>query len=36
MKKIIVSGKRKRAIARAVLTEGDGKITFVDSCSLFY
>lgn len=27
MKKIIVSGKRKRAIARAVLTEGDGKIT---------
>jgi len=27
MKKIIVSGKRKRAVARAVLTEGSGKIT---------
>ncbi|HEA46664.1 MAG TPA: 30S ribosomal protein S9 [Candidatus Pacearchaeota archaeon] len=27
MKRIVVSGKRKRAIARAVLTEGDGKIT---------
>jgi small subunit ribosomal protein S9 len=27
MKKIIVSGKRKRAVARAVLTEGTGKIT---------
>lgn len=27
MKKIVVSGKRKRAIARAVLTEGEGKIT---------
>lgn len=26
MKKIITSGKRKRAIARAVLTEGTGKI----------
>jgi len=28
IKKIIVSGKRKRAIARAVLTEGSGKIYF--------
>lgn len=28
MKKIIVSGKRKRAIARAILTEGSGKIYF--------
>ncbi len=27
MKKIVVSGKRKRAVARAVLTEGGGKIT---------
>ena len=27
MKKIVVSGKRKRAVARAVLTEGNGKIT---------
>lgn len=27
MIKIITSGKRKRAIARAVLTEGNGKIT---------
>ena len=27
MKKIFVSGKRKRAIARAVLVEGTGKIT---------
>ena len=27
MKKIVVSGKRKRAIARAVLIEGNGKIT---------
>lgn len=27
MKKIITSGKRKRAIARATLIEGDGKIT---------
>jgi len=27
MKKIVVSGKRKRAIARAILTEGVGKIT---------
>ena len=27
MKKIIVSGKRKRAVARAILTEGSGKIT---------
>jgi len=27
MKKIVVSGKRKRAIARAVLVEGTGKIT---------
>ena len=27
MKKIITSGKRKRAIARAFLTEGSGKIT---------
>lgn len=26
-KKIITSGKRKRAIARATLTKGDGKIT---------
>ncbi|GAH52189.1 unnamed protein product [marine sediment metagenome] len=26
-KKIVTSGKRKRAIARAVLTEGTGKIT---------
>ena len=25
--KIITSGKRKRAVARAVITEGDGKIT---------
>jgi len=25
--KIVMSGKRKRAVARAVLTEGDGKIT---------
>jgi small subunit ribosomal protein S9 len=25
--KIVVSGKRKTAVARAVLTEGDGKIT---------
>ncbi len=25
--KIVVSGKRKTAIARAVLTEGDGKVT---------
>ena len=25
--KIVVSGKRKSAVARAVLTEGDGKIT---------
>jgi len=28
MKKIIVSGKRKRAVARAILTEGSGKIYF--------
>ncbi len=28
IKKIIVSGKRKRAIARAVLTEGSGKVYF--------
>ncbi len=27
MKKIVVSGKRKRAVARAVLIEGSGKIT---------
>jgi small subunit ribosomal protein S9 len=27
MKKIIVSGKRKRAVARAILVEGTGKIT---------
>ncbi|HDK41957.1 MAG TPA: 30S ribosomal protein S9 [Candidatus Pacearchaeota archaeon] len=27
MKKIITSGKRKTAVARAVLTEGSGKIT---------
>lgn len=27
MKKIIVSGKRKRAVARAVANEGSGKIT---------
>ena len=27
MKKIVISGKRKRAIARAVLVEGTGKIT---------
>jgi len=27
MKRIIVSGKRKRAIARGVITDGDGKIT---------
>ena len=28
MKKIIVSGKRKRAVARAILTEGSGKVYF--------
>ena len=28
MKKIIASGKRKSAIAKAILTEGTGKITF--------
>ena len=27
MKRIITSGKRKRAVARAVLTDGEGKIT---------
>jgi len=27
MKRIVVSGKRKRAVARAVLIEGDGKVT---------
>ena len=27
MMKIITSGKRKRAVARVILTEGDGKIT---------
>jgi len=27
MKKIIASGKRKRAVAKAVITEGEGKIT---------
>jgi small subunit ribosomal protein S9 len=27
MKRIITSGKRKRAVARAVLTEGSGKVT---------
>ncbi|MFC1682545.1 30S ribosomal protein S9 [Nanoarchaeota archaeon] len=27
MKKIIMSGKRKRAVARAVLTEGSGKVS---------
>ncbi|MFP4047855.1 MAG: 30S ribosomal protein S9, partial [Bacteroidales bacterium] len=26
MAKIVVSGKRKRAIARAILTEGNGKV----------
>jgi len=27
MKKIITSGKRKRAVAKAILTEGTGKVT---------
>ena len=27
MKKIVTSGKRKRAIARAVLVEGSGRIS---------
>ncbi len=27
-KKVIMSGKRKRAVAKAVLTQGDGLITF--------
>ncbi|MGD9276174.1 MAG: 30S ribosomal protein S9 [Candidatus Pacearchaeota archaeon] len=27
MKKIVVSGKRKTAVARAVLTDGDGQVT---------
>ena len=27
MKRIIASGKRKRSVARAILTDGDGKIT---------
>ncbi|VVB80210.1 30S ribosomal protein S9 [uncultured archaeon] len=39
MKKVISSGKRKRAVARAVLIDGSGKITLnkkgYDSFSLF-
>ena len=27
MRRIITSGKRKRAVARAILTDGDGKVT---------
>ncbi len=30
MKKIVVSGKRKTAVARAVLKEGSGKVTIND------
>lgn len=28
--KIITSGKRKRAVARAIITEGSGKVTYKD------